>query len=134
MGRPRKKTDQERVVAYILCQTRRDAKKRGLAFSLTHEEVHQLVTAPCTYCGRMDWRCTYPGGKRASKQVCHAANGIDRLDSNGAYEVGNCVSCCAICNYAKGSMTLEEFHKWLFAVIAFQQAKSRNHVRTARHG
>ena len=35
--------------------------------------------------------------------------GIDRINSYGNYEITNCVSCCARCNFMKGSLNYREF-------------------------
>ena len=64
-------------------------------FQLTEEQYDALRQGGCHYCGRS---CT----------ETHT-NGIDRVDNDRGYVIGNCVSCCSDCNYAKGSMTADEF-------------------------
>ena len=71
------------------------ALKRGLVFELTAEEFNALTTAVCFYCGTS------------------GPNGVDRQDNHVGYTVGNCVTCCKHCNYAKGALTIEDFMIWL---------------------
>jgi hypothetical protein len=47
-------------------------------------------------------------------------NGIDRIDSKLGYVEGNVVSCCKICNSAKGDLTLAEFENWINKMIKFK--------------
>lgn len=60
------------------------AKKRAIAFKLTKAEFSRLARQPCSYCGRND-----------------RAMGLDRLDNECGYSVGNCISCCVSCNRLK---------------------------------
>ena len=47
------------------------------------------------------------GKKKDPKDV------LIRLDNYKGYTIDNCVSCCKICNRAKGSLPLETFQKWI---------------------
>jgi hypothetical protein len=67
-----------------------------------HAFVQLVINNPCVFCG-----CS--GGK----------NGFDRIDSDQAYYLGNILSCCTACNYAKGVLSPTVFigfctnvHKW----------------------
>lgn len=51
----------------------------------------------------------------ASPAVLH---GLDRVDSSGAYVVGNVVACCTHCNRAKSDRTEVEFFAWAVRVAA----------------
>lgn len=66
----------------------RSAKSRGLSFSLSREQFIELINGNCFYCANKEM------GK---------LSGIDRKDSKLGYDIENCVSCCKICNYMKGS-------------------------------
>lgn len=48
-------------------------------------------------------------------------NGVDRVDNREGYSVGNCVSCCDICNTSKAELTLEQWTTWLEQVHRHQQ-------------
>lgn len=65
-------------------QYKSGARKRGIAFNLTKEEFMSLWNKPCFYCGT---------------EI--ATIGIDRIDSNLCYCIGNIVPCCSICNTMK---------------------------------
>lgn len=72
-----------------------NAKSRGLAVSLTLDEYTKLVTSEtCYYC---DGVLPEKGG------------GLDRLDSNLGYFIGNVVPCCALCNFIKGKVSSARF-------------------------
>jgi hypothetical protein len=93
------------------------ARKRGLEFSLTDEELDLLWSQNCTYCGtppsnRM--RCINSRGKQEE----FVYSGLDRVDSSMGYVVGNVVPCCKPCNRAKSDMGLEEFLDWIRRVYA----------------
>jgi hypothetical protein len=72
----------------------RSAKKRNIGFDLTFEQFIQYWQKPCYYCGDIIDNI-----------------GIDRVDNAKGYEVGNIISCCQICNYAKRTQTKDDFIK-----------------------
>lgn len=41
----------------------------------------------------------------------------NRVDSDNGYIETNVVSCCKICNFAKGSMSYEDFQSWIQRLI-----------------
>lgn len=68
------------------------AKERGIEFDLTLDTYLSLVNdeAFCYYgCG---------------SQLSGTGVGLDRLDSNKGYTIGNVVPCCGICNVVKSSV------------------------------
>lgn len=67
------------------------AKKRGFKFELSRELFIQECSEECFYCGA-------PG-----------PNGLDRLDSNEGYILGNVVACCPRHNRMKSDMPMDEF-------------------------
>lgn len=66
--------------------------KRGIEFKLLPNEFNNLIGNPCHYCNQYSF-------------------GIDRLDSKIGYELNNCVPCCAECNKAKLTLTVNQFNK-----------------------
>ena len=48
-------------------------------------------------------------------------NGVDRVENTNGYLTGNCVSCCHICNRAKGEMTVNEFYDWINKIHGRQE-------------
>lgn len=85
------------------------AENRGISFSLKFEEFLNLVQLDCYYCG------TPPANfKRvfdARKGLFY--NGLDRIDNTKGYHIDNVKTCCTDCNYAKGTLTKEEFINWV---------------------
>lgn len=90
------------------------ALKRGLEFTLSDDFFMELLTSNCVYCGSEPYLL--------NKRMTHSMylNGIDRIDSNLGYIEGNVVSCCKICNSAKGDLTLIEFENWINKLIKFK--------------
>lgn len=78
---------------------KRGAKERGLDMTLSKEDMLEMNSLPCSYCG----------GSCAS----HYGHGIDRKNSSIGYVHGNVVPCCKTCNIAKNSMSIEEFKSWI---------------------
>ncbi len=95
---------------------RRGAAERDFSFELSKEELRELVSQPCHYCG-------IEGGntlkdKRENREPFRW-NGIDRIDNSKGYVVENVVPSCRDCNFAKGPMTYEDFKGYLGRVAAF---------------
>ena|ERR1043166_4450391 len=67
------------------------ARYRGLAWELSHDECLRLLNGRCYLCGK------------------HGPGGIDRLDSDQGYIMGNVASCCTDCNLLKGSWHITPF-------------------------
>lgn len=88
---------------------RKNAKRRNIPFNLTLEEVKHIVHQPCYYCGAIE-SDTFSNTNR-SYQIKH--NGMDRIDSTKGYEIKNIVPCCKVCNFAKHTMTQNEFYDWI---------------------
>lgn len=80
---------------------KRESSRRGLQWSLTSKHLRALIFADCSYCG-----CRNKTGYV----------GIDRIDSDSYYRPDNVVSCCAICNRAKHTMSIDDWSKWLETV------------------
>lgn len=79
-----------------------DAKRRSFEFHLSFEEFSSFWQQPCEYCG-----------------ATIDTIGIDRKDNSGHYNIDNCVSCCRICNFAKGQMSFTDWQVHLIQVAAF---------------
>jgi hypothetical protein len=87
---------------------KRMMKSRNKEFQLTKDQYDDLRQGNCTYCGRT---CT----------ESHM-NGIDCIDSSRGYIINNCVSCCGDCNFAKGTMTKDDFINKCVTIA------SKNHI------
>ena len=70
---------------------RANANIRGIGYYLTIEDVIELCSSKCHYCGKE--RCL----------------GIDRVDNSKPYTRDNCVPCCGCCNKMKMDLELSFF-------------------------
>jgi hypothetical protein len=91
------------------------ARQRDIDFFLVKEEFQQLTKDNCYYC---DSKPIQIHGKQGTYGT-YFYNGIDRLDSNKPYVLGNCVPCCKTCNYAKREMSVTEFKTWITQVYNY---------------
>jgi hypothetical protein len=83
------------------------AKKKGLEFKITKNKFKIIAKEKCFYCGKT------PSNTKASlyNNGDFIYNGIDRIDSSKGYVMGNIVSCCKDCNYAKNILSQKDFYK-----------------------
>lgn len=75
---------------------KRDAKMRGLTWSITKEQYATLNSKPCHYCG---------------SKLPMWGHGLDRLDYRKGYLLTNMVPCCGPCNKLKGG--IENKIRWV---------------------
>lgn len=95
----------------------RGAIKRGYEFSLTPQELFDLIHEDCVYCGIEPSQET--GGRKYFPNI--KFNGIDRVDNTKGYIVSNCVPCCWTCNIAKRSLTRDQFKLWITRLVNFNK-------------
>lgn len=98
---------QSRTVNKLYYNYQRSAKIRGLDFGLTLNDFIDFIKQPCTYCGNI--LNTIEVSIGSNNNVKLRCNGIDRIDNTKGYTIVNCTACCSKCNYAKGSMTTQEY-------------------------
>lgn len=98
----RKKSDYRPEARYK--KYKRDAKRRGIDFSLTREEFFSFKDKPCRYCGIY------------FKPIC-----LDRLDNTKGYNVKNVDSCCSTCNSLKHIFTEKDFIGQIKKIYAHQE-------------
>ena len=67
------------------------AKSRGLLWDLTLEQYAVLISQPCHY-------------GDGNHPLNPTGVGLDRLDNQRGYEIGNVVPCCGLHNFQKGSL------------------------------
>jgi hypothetical protein len=60
-----------------------------------------------------------PSDSEAKGKVLTAFNGIDRMNQAEGYIQSNCVSCCAMCNWMKGSLDSATFIKRIQHIYSF---------------
>ena len=93
------------------------AKQRKFNISLTLDEFRQITSSKCHYCGFNPSMLS----KSHNQWGYYFYNGIDRKDNAVGYELDNCVSCCKICNWAKGKNSYNEFIVYLKRIVEFQK-------------
>ena len=91
---------------------KRHARDRGYSFEITKDELIELSSMKCFYCG------AGPSNIKTTKNdvIGLKYNGIDRVDNSKGYSINNCVPCCKICNVAKATLTIVKFKAWVEAV------------------
>lgn len=95
------------------------AVKRNLEFAFTKEDHRNVITNPCTHCGKQN-------------SSTHQ-NGVDRIDSNRGYTMDNVQSACTNCNLRKGDMPDNEFHAHNASIAATQHPDLPNVPRQLRN-
>jgi len=84
----------------------------------------KLSKDKCKYCGieyskvLEDRLSERSDGKKLSDNIIKI-NGIDRVDSDLGYTKENSVTCCKYCNFAKHTMSEDDFYKWIRRVYEF---------------
>lgn len=87
-------------------EIKRKAKARNIIFTISLEYYQDnFLNRECFYCG---------------DKLCYAA-GLDRIDSQKGYEVGNLVACCEDCNTSKLDLTETEFYQHLLQIMSHTQ-------------
>lgn len=96
-------------VSKVLNNYKSKAKERNLEFSLNIEDFIELIGLECYYCGEKNTNCM----KTWENEPKFYYNGIDRIDNLIGYTKNNCVACCKFCNFAKNTLSQEEFYSWI---------------------
>jgi hypothetical protein len=68
---------------------KRNALKRSIEWLLTYEEFVSFIGLPCVYC------------ENKLGTLVQSGIGLDRIDSDKGYCIGNVSPCCGICNMIK---------------------------------
>jgi hypothetical protein len=104
-------------------QYKSGAKKRGIQWLLSDDELREVSIKNCFYCNLPPEKARLPGLKKSSRikpeTRAHGAfksNGIDRIDNSRHYTADNIVACCSRCNEAKMDLTLEQFSIWILSL------------------
>ncbi len=95
----------------IQCSYKKCAKNKNRDFTLTASEFRTLVDGDCHYCGSKPANKRRLNPKKDSEIIL--CNGIDRVNNDLGYTKENCVSCCIICNKAKGDISQDEWLSYL---------------------
>ena len=82
------------------------AKKNGYIFELEFAYFKSLISSSCFYCNSKPLRSHNVHGG----DIIYV-NGVDRVNNELGYTIGNSVSCCFDCNNIKSNYNLEELNK-----------------------
>lgn len=107
----------------VILAYKTNANVKGLEFSLTDQQVLELISKDCEYCeakpaNKVKTRKRKGRIHRPERDQEFVYNGIDRVDSSIGYKVSNCVPCCVICNISKNDMSLTEWKNWIQRVYS----------------
>lgn len=78
------------------------SEEKGVMWELSDDDVKIMFESECWYCGAQD-----------------DLNGLDRLDSDGPYSSDNTRSCCTMCNFSKGGLSVERFVSQSARIVTF---------------
>ena len=107
----------------VLNDYKQGARARGIEWDLDDAGFFFITKQCCMYCAALPSRTRTNGGGS------FIYNGIDRLDSSQGYVLGNVVTCCTTCNYAKGATHVDDFLNWIERVY---KATQPHFLSTAR--
>jgi 5-methylcytosine-specific restriction endonuclease McrA len=110
--------DEEVMYRRVFSSYQTAARGANRIFTITFDELVELVKGDCFYCGappelKTVQRAHREKGHKAlplySPTVSACVNGIDRFINKYGYVLENLVSCCWTCNRMKGNMDGIEF-------------------------
>jgi 5-methylcytosine-specific restriction endonuclease McrA len=104
--------DNEVLRGRVFSQYKHGAKRRGLDFTIEKNYAIGLSQMNCHYCGSPPSNSMKMYSENRSEEI-FTYNGIDRVDNEKGYILGNVVPCCIECNRAKGKMSLRQFMDWI---------------------
>jgi hypothetical protein len=99
-------TPEDTARARLYSSYKSGAKNRGYVWDLPLPYFKELIAKPCLYCGSPPE--IRPGNKQL-KRLDIEGSGLDRIDNNQGYVIGNVVPCCTWCNTAKRHHSMMDF-------------------------
>lgn len=116
---PKRFATGEVIRNFVVHKYRKCAEYRGLEFTLSEEQVLKLFASNCFYCGAPPSNQQ----RRRRNDSGFIYSGIDRYDNLQGYTLGNSVSCCRTCNFAKRDMSADEFIVWARRLVKHSDIK-----------
>lgn len=104
----------------LVTRYKRSAKRKGVTFELTDEELTSLFKSLCTYCGKIETNVSKGLGKTSGD---FAYVGLDRVDPFKGYTQDNVVPCCWLCNMMKNTLTQEAFLEHVSLIYQHSKGK-----------
>lgn len=93
----------------IYWDTRANDKGKGFHFPLSVQEIENIISVPCSYCGESKLRLT-----------------LDRIDNTKGHTLDNVVCSCIRCNLLRRDMPYEA---WLELRSGLKSAREKNLFR-----
>lgn len=90
-------------------------QKRGLVCLLDKDDLLGKCLEQDNRCALTGKPLTFTMGGMENRRTQAS---VDRIDSDGNYEIGNIQIVCNIVNVMKSDMTMAEFHRWCGLVLA----------------
>jgi len=90
----------------LVSRYKRSAKRKGIDFTLSDDDLRKLFKSPCRYCGRSETNTCKGLGKTSGD---YDYVGIDRINPFKGYTKSNTAPCCWTCNMMKNTLTEESF-------------------------
>lgn len=92
---------------------KRNAKKKGIEFTIDKQNFRKLCEMNCYYCDDKPSNVMYNYSMKTSEATRqhskYVYNGLDRIDSTVGYRLDNLATCCWNCNRAKSTLEQSEF-------------------------
>jgi hypothetical protein len=108
------------------------ARSRKLSFNIPFEDFVSLTSSHCFWCKKEPFeryntkeskngytQDTFKGNQRTEGWILY--NGLDRIDTEVGYELGNVNPCCKWCNFARNTRTMDEFKNWICLISRAQE-------------
>lgn len=115
--------EKEAAINKLYNSYKKTAQRKEYDFELDRFQFLALVIQRCHYCGIEPQNTTKPShfvDKESNTWFIH--NGVDRLDNTKGYIEANVVPCCTTCNYAKRTMSKEQFLSWVNRIYKYSVA------------
>ena len=118
----------------VIGQYKFSARRRNLAYAISNDEMDIFLLNRCHYCNAP------PSRTKSTPAGSFIYNGIDRVDNDRGYVMGNVVTCCADCNYAKRLLSYDDFITHVHLIRAKptmwpgKKSPRRYHYATTRNG
>lgn len=114
------------------------AKKRGLYWDIDFDYFQEVISRPCVWCGIEPSTkynsCISINGYTQRKYLSNQVedgwilyNGLDRINNKDGYRNGNICPCCKTCNFARNSLTVEEFLVWIERLTKYANSSDKRH-------
>lgn len=105
--RCRKLSEVVRAFSVAMGRYKFRAKKMGKKFDLTSEQFAKIIQQPCVY------HPEHTRSEIAYRGKKYLRVGLDRLNNDEGYVIGNVLPACSDCNVARMDKTFDEFLSWL---------------------